>query len=113
MIPPALQASARAAYRDLIRASSSTFTGDERVLKGDDAVFILFRSPLNYFPAFRCKIRNQNTLLRSETNPKTYEENVKLAREIAQVLRKNVVQAVQVSDAGEEDKEMWSESCIL
>lgn len=43
------------------------------------------------------------------TDEKAYEENVKLAREIADVLRKNIVQARRVDGAsGKPDDETWS-----
>ena len=58
--------------------------------------------------AFRSTIRNE--ILRYDTNvdPTAFEEKVTLVREIADVLRKNVVQARKVeAAAGPEAKERW------
>ncbi|EIM90375.1 uncharacterized protein STEHIDRAFT_154200 [Stereum hirsutum FP-91666 SS1] len=90
-ISPSLQASARSAYRALYRASAVTFSGDAPVLT-----------------AFRQKMRNDTIQGRSLTDEKAYEENVKLAREIVDVLRKNIVQARKVDGAsGRPDDETW------
>lgn len=43
------------------------------------------------------------------TDPTAYEENVKLAREVADVLRKNIVQARRTSATPEsQGNEVWS-----
>jgi len=88
----ALRASARSAYRDLLRASGATFTGDDRVLK-----------------AFRLKMRDKTALLQSETNPAAYKETVDLIRQISLILRRNVAQAVRVQDSAgsTEGQETW------
>ncbi|CCM03690.1 uncharacterized protein FIBRA_05835 [Fibroporia radiculosa] len=78
-VPPSLLASARAAYRDVLRASASTFTGD-----------------LHVRTAFRLKIRNEVLTYPPPADPKQCEEKIRLTKEIADVLRKNVVQAVKV-----------------
>ncbi|KAF8527064.1 RF-1 domain-containing protein [Gautieria morchelliformis] len=75
-ISPSLQASARAVYRSLFRAASFTFSGDDRVLN-----------------AFLDKTRTAYREGRSLTDAKQYEDNVRLAQEVAVVLRANVVQA--------------------
>ncbi|KAJ7940799.1 RF-1 domain-containing protein [Mycena leptocephala] len=67
-ISAALQAEARAAYRQLLRASSFTFSGDERILQGD---------------------------LRTLQNV--------LAREIATIVRKNLVQATRIDSSDNPD----------
>jgi hypothetical protein len=48
---------------------------------------------------------------RTVSEPEAYQEYAKLAMEVADVLRKNIVQAAKVSDASKdgEDKETWSE----
>lgn len=56
-------------------------------------------------------MRNDTVQGRSLTDEKAYEENVKLAREVADVLRKNIVQARRVEGAsGTPDDETWSTS---
>ncbi|KIM80804.1 hypothetical protein PILCRDRAFT_822083 [Piloderma croceum F 1598] len=90
-ITPALRAAARAAYRDLLRASSATFADDERVLT-----------------AFRLKIRTDALEAQSESDSNAYAEKVKLGHEIATILRRNVVQAHKVQAGQTEDnKELW------
>ncbi|OBZ75329.1 putative peptide chain release factor C12orf65, mitochondrial [Grifola frondosa] len=85
-----LLASARSAYRHVLRASSSTFAGDPLVLN-----------------AFRLKIRNEILPYGREVDPKQLQEKVTLVREIADVLRKNVVQAQKVDHASSDEKEKW------
>ncbi|KAI0811164.1 RF-1 domain-containing protein [Irpex lacteus] len=65
-VSASLQASARAAYRELLRASAVTFAGDVPV--------------------------------RNAFKPQVFTEKVTLAKEIADVLRKNVVQARKVEN---------------
>ncbi|KIL68583.1 hypothetical protein M378DRAFT_8634 [Amanita muscaria Koide BX008] len=72
------RAAARSVYRDLYRAASSTFKGDGTVLK-----------------AFRHKMRQDALAGREITEPGQYEQQVQLARDIAVILRKNVVQGVK------------------
>ncbi|KAI0373301.1 hypothetical protein BV20DRAFT_989966 [Pilatotrama ljubarskyi] len=87
----ALLASARSAYRSALRASASTFRGDTVVRN-----------------AFRLKIRNEVLPYNTQIDTKQFEEKVTLVREIADVLRKNVVQARKVEDARSPDeKELW------
>ncbi|KAJ7905337.1 RF-1 domain-containing protein [Mycena olivaceomarginata] len=76
-----LQAAARSAYRQLLRASSSTFGGDEHVLN-----------------AFRLKIRQDAVAARNITEPALYEQQNVLAREIATIVRKNLVQATRTTE---------------
>ncbi|KAF7338423.1 hypothetical protein MVEN_02068100 [Mycena venus] len=76
-----LRAAARSAYRQLLRASSSTFSGDERVLQ-----------------AFRLKIRQDAVGARDITDPVAYEQRNTLAREIAAIVRKNLVQATRATE---------------
>ncbi|KAF8522120.1 RF-1 domain-containing protein [Hysterangium stoloniferum] len=75
-ISPRLQASARAAYRELFRAASTTFAGDRIVFK-----------------AFLDKTRSAYREGRSLSDTKRYEERIQLAQEVARFLRQNVVQA--------------------
>lgn len=45
---------------------------------------------------------------RSEMNPIVYQEKTKLGHEIAEVLRKNIVQGRRVQDAQDEtEKDVW------
>ncbi|KAI0637393.1 RF-1 domain-containing protein [Trametes polyzona] len=89
--PQALLASARSAYRSALRASASTFQGDTVVRN-----------------AFRLKIRNEVLPYNPQMDTKQFEEKVTLVREIADVLRKNVVQARKVGEPrGPDDKEVW------
>ncbi|EAU88237.1 hypothetical protein CC1G_03909 [Coprinopsis cinerea okayama7 len=79
-ITPALRASARSAYRDLWRAASVTFRGDEPVLQ-----------------AFRQKMRNDAIAAAQTANDAaSYEQHTALFKDIATVLRKNIVQAAKV-----------------
>ncbi|KAL5490414.1 hypothetical protein ACEPAI_5247 [Sanghuangporus weigelae] len=78
-----LRASARSTYRLLLRAAATTFQGDERVLN-----------------AFRDKLRADFTESRSAIDdPDEYAARIRLGREIADVLKKNVVQAVKVDSS--------------
>ncbi|KAG8763063.1 hypothetical protein FRC11_006257 [Ceratobasidium sp. 423] len=86
-ITPALKSSARSAYRALFRASGATFSGDDRVLY-----------------AFRDKVRTETVAGRQEVDPVEYEARVKHAFEVADVLKKNVVQAVK---EGEGEDTAW------
>lgn len=80
-----LQAAARSAYRNLYRASASTFAGDNEILF-----------------AFRQKMRADALQYKDQTDPKAYEESVKLGNEVATILRRNFVQAQRV--ASDEDQ---------
>ncbi|KAG0705023.1 RF-1 domain-containing protein [Suillus ampliporus] len=77
-VTPALKAGARSAYRDLLRASASTFYGDALIQR-----------------AFRHKMRTETLCLDSSASHdvKLVEEKIQLARELATMLRRNVVQA--------------------
>ncbi|KAJ7063154.1 RF-1 domain-containing protein [Mycena amicta] len=76
MISAQAQAAARAAYRQLFRAATLTFAGDDAVLQ-----------------AFRAKIRQDALVAKQATDPSVYEQHNALAREISDILRKNIVQA--------------------
>jgi len=84
-ISPALRASARAAYRDLLRASSVTFSGDAVVQN-----------------AFKLKMRTEIVPNTATADGKAFEAKVALTREITDVLRKNVAQARKVQQDGED-----------
>ncbi|KAG2147125.1 RF-1 domain-containing protein [Suillus cothurnatus] len=77
-ITPALRAGARSAYRDLLRASASTFHGDEPIQR-----------------AFRHSMRTEALYLdnSAQHDLKLVEEKIQLARDLATMLRRNVVQA--------------------
>ncbi|KAJ2925218.1 hypothetical protein H1R20_g11870, partial [Candolleomyces eurysporus] len=86
-ITPALKAAARSAYRDVWRASSVTFRGDDAVLQ-----------------AFRQKMRLDAVNAAQEAKvPESYEQYTKLFREIGVVLRKNIVQGVKVGESDGKD----------
>ena len=56
-------------------------------------------------------MRNDTIQGRELTDPAAYEANVKLAHEVADVLRKNIVQARRVDGtSGNPDDEVWSAS---
>ncbi|KAL4076967.1 hypothetical protein V8B97DRAFT_1359052 [Scleroderma yunnanense] len=76
-----LRAAARSAYRDLLRASASTFAGDEPVQR-----------------AFRVKMRTETLVLEgtAQNDPKQVEDKIQLAKDLAMMLRRNVVQAYKV-----------------
>ncbi|KAI6005484.1 RF-1 domain-containing protein [Pisolithus albus] len=87
---PALRAAARSAYRDLLRASASTFVGDEPVKR-----------------AFRVKMRTEALALNEveRNDPGRVEEKIQLAKELAMMLRRNVVQARKIESGT--DGETW------
>lgn len=85
-ITPQLQAAARSAYRNLYRASASTFAGDNEILL-----------------AFRQKMRTDALQHEGQVNSKAYEESTKLGNEVAAILRRNIVQA-QLVASGTDDR---------
>ncbi|KAH9923946.1 RF-1 domain-containing protein, partial [Epithele typhae] len=89
----ALLASARSAYRSALRASATTFAGDHVVRT-----------------AFRLKIRNEMLPYETTTvDEAQFAEKVALVRDVADVLRKNVVQARRLDGAQtEEGQEKWA-----
>ncbi|KAG8895126.1 hypothetical protein FRB99_000745, partial [Tulasnella sp. 403] len=84
-VPSNLLVSARSSYRQLWRASSATFAGDDRVLQ-----------------AFRQKCRNEFIKGRNIKDERQYQERITLAQEVAKFLRTNVVQAQQ-----EQESDKW------
>ncbi|KAL6307917.1 RF-1 domain-containing protein [Sparassis latifolia] len=84
-VSPALLTSARSAYRTLLRASSATFAGDPEVAQ-----------------AFRTKIRSEILTYPPPEDAKVFEGKISLVQEIADVLRKNIVQAVKLDDGTED-----------
>ncbi|KAH8983709.1 RF-1 domain-containing protein [Lactarius hatsudake] len=90
-IPPPLRAAARSVYRDLWRASSTTFSGDPPVLS-----------------AFRQKIRKDALDQRVIKDEEVFRSNLIIGREIAVFLRKNIVQAERLQRIpGEDDMETY------
>ncbi|KZO97883.1 hypothetical protein CALVIDRAFT_597344 [Calocera viscosa TUFC12733] len=81
MISQQAQAAARSAYRAIFRATATTFQGDESLLH-----------------AFRQKTRDGYIANRSLTDEVAYEAAVKHAKEIADVLLRNVAQAKKQED---------------
>ncbi|KAJ8597899.1 hypothetical protein M405DRAFT_855191 [Rhizopogon salebrosus TDB-379] len=90
-VTPALRASARSAYRDLLRASASTFLGDEPLQRG-----------------FRLKMRTETLFLNTlaQNDVKLVQEKIQLARQLATTLRKNVVQARRTQT--KEGQDAWN-----
>ncbi|TFK27386.1 hypothetical protein FA15DRAFT_586488 [Coprinopsis marcescibilis] len=86
-ITPALRASARSAYRDLWRAATLTFQGDEPVLQ-----------------AFRQKMRiDANKVAQTAQDATSYAEQTQHFLEVSTVLRRNIVQAARVRTEGGRD----------
>jgi hypothetical protein len=64
--------------------------------------------------AFRSKLRNDAVFAaEAAKDPETYERHNHLGREVADFLRKNVVQAVKVSEQGDETWSKLSLAYIL
>lgn len=52
-------------------------------------------------------MRTDAVSAREELNPEVYEQHTQLARDIADVLKKNIVQAVKTTSSEDEAKETW------
>jgi len=63
-----------------------------------------------HLPAFRQKMRADALQHKDQTDPKAYEESVKLGNEVATILRGNFVQAQRVAS---DTNERWSECAIF
>ncbi|KAI0060796.1 hypothetical protein BV25DRAFT_1917356 [Artomyces pyxidatus] len=85
-VSPSLRAAARSVYRDLWRASRTTFSGDALVLA-----------------AFREKMRNDAMEQRLITDEQALQVRFKEGRDVAAFLRRNVVQAERTRVRDEED----------
>ncbi|TFY58580.1 hypothetical protein EVJ58_g6332 [Rhodofomes roseus] len=81
-LPPSLLASARSAYRALLRASATTFKGD-----------------VDTRNAFRLKMRHETLACPPAVSARQVEEKIGLAQEISDILLRNVVQAVKLEEA--------------
>ncbi|KAF8810145.1 hypothetical protein BYT27DRAFT_6504095 [Phlegmacium glaucopus] len=79
-ISPAVRAATRSAYREVLRAASVTFAGDPPVLR-----------------AFRTKIRSDISHS-SKTDLESQHKQNQLIHEIADVLRRNIVQGTKLQD---------------
>jgi peptide chain release factor len=66
---------------------------------------------LDYVKAFHSKMRTDAVNARTVTDPAAYEQHIQLTREIADILRRNVVQALKVKEStGQgEEKPRWSQ----
>jgi hypothetical protein len=131
-VTPALRASARSAYRDLLRASASTFlgksswflqrnhstisspfVGDEPLQRGlyivEDHKFKTYES----VSGFRLKMRTETLFLNTlaQDDVKLVQEKIQLARQLATTLRKNVVQARRTQT--KEGQDAWSMSPVI
>ncbi|KAF8320943.1 hypothetical protein DL93DRAFT_2052511 [Clavulina sp. PMI_390] len=85
-ISASLRAQGRSTYRELLRSASIAFQGDARVLNG-----------------FRDKIRADFTTGRAITSEEEYTTSLKHGKDVAEFLRKNVVQGVS-----EEGSDLYS-----
>jgi len=63
--------------------------------------------------AFRQKIRQDALAASSVTDPTLYQQQEQLAREIADVLRKNIVQATRVAENTQSELETWSKCKLM
>lgn len=64
--------------------------------------------------AFRLKMREDALKARSKSDPDSYQESIKLGHDVADVLRRNVVQGQKVQEAqSESDKEIWRVFCYF
>lgn len=116
-ISPTLRAASRAAYRDVLRAASVTFSGKSRVkykrivahnaVAGDATVFqghILHSaagSLSSYLStAFRAKIRSDMSKGKVKTD-ESLQKQTQFVQDVANVLRKNVVQGILVKSPEE------------
>lgn len=107
-ISPQLQASARAAYRSVSRAARFTFAGTlallllipftDKNVKATLKFYVVRKDELSscklliFWAAFMVKTRNDFVTARSHTDETAYAESVKFANDVAEVLRKNIVQ---------------------
>lgn len=106
-ISPALRASARAAYRDALRATAVTFSGDSTLKTGalySSKRYRALTETLPFYIAFKLKLRNDILPNVSTTDSKTFEEKISLTKEVAEVLRKNIVQARRVENPLTQEK---------
>ncbi|VDB95727.1 unnamed protein product [Peniophora sp. CBMAI 1063] len=85
-----LQASARAAYRDLWRASRFTFSGDPPILT-----------------AFREKMRTDAAAWKAAPDADSANANFQAARDVAAFLRRNVVQMRKTAQVDAEGNEVY------
>lgn len=84
------------------------YIGDERVLKGQTVSHEQLHLSLTLsFLAFRLKMRADALEAVSKTTPHAYQETIQLGYDIAEVLRRNVVQAQKVREQTESNKETW------
>jgi len=81
MVTQQAQAAARAAYRAIFRATAATFQGDQQLLH-----------------AFRQQARDAYAANRTLTDPGAYDAAVKHAKDVADVLLRNVAQAKHQQD---------------
>ncbi|KAF9533469.1 RF-1 domain-containing protein [Crepidotus variabilis] len=84
-ISPVLRAASRSAYRDALRAASVTFSGDAPVLQ-----------------AFRMKVRTDISQ-QDASSPELFVKQTQFIREVADVLRKNIVQGERLGESSPEN----------
>lgn len=131
VLSPALRARGRATYRELLRSAAVAFEGIIRSCIAFNRDSELTVSPqkrrftrsqwlaalssvqincaqmaLRYYLGFRLKARNDFTAGRSITNEEEYVTQLSHAHEVAQFLRKNLVQGFN-----ETGSDTWSKYC--
>ncbi|KAL9714746.1 hypothetical protein Ac2012v2_001405 [Leucoagaricus gongylophorus] len=89
-ITPILKASARSAYRNMYRAASCRFSGDELILA-----------------VFRQKMRDDAAKAQMLTSTEEYERHTQFANDVAEFLRKNIIQGVKVAEGNRGDDGTW------
>ena len=130
-IPPPLRAAARSVYRDLWRASTTTFSGTSNIshlsyivahapshhdVAGDPPLLLgVTRFSGRYLVfylcsciAFRQKIRKDALNQRAIDDEEAFRNSLNLGREIATFLRKNIVQAERLQKVPGENTEAYS-----
>jgi len=130
-ISPQLRAAARSVYRDLWRASATTFTGaigpfSENIVIHSYLHLLTWQATHPYFLvrqslphvvfsflcrclAFRQKIRKDVLERYPVTDEDVFRKNLELGREIADFLRKNIIQAERLPvQPGKDESETYS-----
>lgn len=130
-IPPPLRAAARSVYRDLWRASTTTFSGTSNLshlsyivthapsyhdVAGDPPMLLGVTRFSGWYLdfylcsciAFRQKMRKDARNQRAIDDEEAFRNNLNLGRDIATFLRKNIVQAERLQKVPGEDTEAYS-----
>jgi len=62
---------------------------------------------LKTFVAFRQKMRNDAVKAQATTNTEEYKRHTQFANDVAEFLRKNVIQGVKVAEGNQGDDGIW------